>query len=309
MIVKPIIFIGFGRSGTTVLFNTFAARPDLAWFSQYLNRMPWLPAVSTLARLADLSPALRRPAAHRRTGGRSDRARALLDDLRVGPSEANLLWRHYCGKRFLNDFLIDVEATDRERRRMRGAVAKALRYQGKPRFATKITGPARIGYLTSIFDDALFVHVVRDGRAVINSLLGVNFWRDSWRLREPAWANGLSDADLRRWDEFGRSPLALAALEWCAVVDRARDEARQIAPGRYAEVRYEDFLAEPHRTLDRIANFCELPRSPEAHDYLDRHVSLRGDDQRWRERFDAEERRMVDELMAESLVAFGYDPR
>ena len=39
-IEKPIVFIGVGRSGTTVVYDTFAARGDLAWFSQYLNRLP-----------------------------------------------------------------------------------------------------------------------------------------------------------------------------------------------------------------------------------------------------------------------------
>jgi hypothetical protein len=303
-IYKPIIFVGFGRSGSTVLFDTFAARPDIAWFSQYLNRLPRLPSISVLSRLADVAPALRRPPGYRR----SDRGSATLDNLRVGPSEANLVWRDCCGQRFLEDFLLGETATSEQRRRARSIVSQVLRYHGKARFATKLTGPARIGFLTSIFDDAFFVHVVRDGRGVVNSLMNVEFWRDTWRLSEPAWANGLTDADLKRWEEYGGSPLALAALEWCAVVDRAREEAELLPPGRYLEVRYEDFLADPHRVIDRIADFCELQRAPAAHDFIDRHLTLHAVNYRWRERFSSDELEMLSELMGESLEAFGYAP-
>jgi hypothetical protein len=302
-IYKPIIFVGFGRSGTTILFNTFAARPDIAWFSQYLNRLPRLPSLSVLSRLADVSPVFRRPTGYRR----SDRAAALLDNLRVGPSEANLLWRDLCGQRFLEDFLLGETATREQRQRVRSTVIKVMRYHGKPRFATKLTGPARIEFLTSIFDDALFVHVVRDGRAVVSSLMNVDFWRDTWRFREPAWANGLTDADLRRWDEHGRSPLALAALEWCAVVRRAREEAELLTPERYTEVRYEDFLADPHGVLDRIADFCQLHRSPAGHEFLERHVRLHDVHNAWREGFSSGELKMLGELMDESLADFDYE--
>ena len=39
---RPIFFVGAPRSGTTVLFEIFAARDELAWPSQYLERAPGL---------------------------------------------------------------------------------------------------------------------------------------------------------------------------------------------------------------------------------------------------------------------------
>ena len=55
-IEKPIVFIGVGRSGTTVVDDTFAAHSDLAWVLQYLNRLPQPPSVTLLSRLADRVP-------------------------------------------------------------------------------------------------------------------------------------------------------------------------------------------------------------------------------------------------------------
>jgi Sulfotransferase family len=291
---RPIIFVGAPRSGTTLVFNTFAARPDLAWFTQHLNRLPRWPAVTVLARLADLNAGLRKSI------DRSDRRRHPLEKLRVGPSEAYGVWKRCCGDRFLFDFLHDQEASATERQDMRKLVGKLLRYEGKERFATKITGPARISYLSSIFPDARFVHVIRDGRAVVGSLLEVQFWRGTWREREVAWTGGLTDEELALWRERNQSPVVLAALQWRAVVRTAREEAQQVGD-RYAEVHYEDFVAEPDAVLDEMATFCELPPSERTHDFLRDRVDIRDMNQRWREAFEPAEIEMLDELIGDEL--------
>jgi len=300
LIEKPIFLLGMPRSGTTLLFHVLAARPDLAWFSQHLERAPRFPAVSVVSRLADLTPAARRAI------GRSDQHRPWLEKLRVGPSEAYTVWERCCGRRFRYDFLLGTSATADERRRARSTVGRVLRYQGKPRFAAKITGPARVEYLTSIFPDARFVHVIRDGRAVAQSLMRVHFWRDSWRMHEPAWTGGLSDADLAEWERFERSPLALAAIQWRVVVRSAREEAAGLAPDRYAEIRYEDFVASPHRLLDELAATCDLGPSPKSSAFLDSRIALRDMNFQWRERFSDHEIAALDAIMGETLAEHGY---
>lgn len=283
-----------------MVFNVFAARPDLAWFSQHLSRFPRWPAVTALARLADFDRGFRKSI------DRSDRRRHRLEKLRVGPSEAYGVWEHYCGERFLFESLRDSRATDQQAEALRALVVKLLRYQGKERFATKVTGPARIGYLSSIFPDALFVHVIRDGRAVTSSLLDVHFWKGTWREREVSWRGVLTEAELQRWRELDESPLALAALQWQAIIRGAREEAERFAPGRYEELRYEDFVARPERTLARATRFCQLPDSVEALAFLDRRVELRNMNYRWRERFDPDDRALLDEVIGSTLVELGY---
>ncbi len=297
---KPVFFVGMPRSGTTVIFEVFAARRDVAWFSQHAERAPWLPQVALLSRMADISPAMRRSV------GRTDQVRSWLEKARIGPNEAYAVWERCCGKRFLYDYLLGATATDEERDCLRRVVSQTLRFHGKPRFAAKITGPGRIGYLRSIFPDARFIHVVRDGRAVVRSLLRVYFWKDTWRMNEPAWQNGLTETDLAAWAKAGRSPLALAAVQWSRVTQSIREEAASVAPGAYAEIRYEDFVKAPGETLNRIAEAAEMPPSPEAEAFLERRVHLRDMNYQWQTTFTPEEIETATGLMKAELEAFGY---
>jgi hypothetical protein len=298
---RPIFFVGMPRSGTTVIFHLFAAHPDLAWFSQLHERFPSLPSLALLSRLADLSPAARKAITV------SEEHRPWLEKLRIGPSEAYGVWDQCCGEKFRYGFLLGERADAAERRRTRKMVAAVTRYHGRPRFSTKITGPARIGYVSSIFPDARFVHVIRDGRAVVQSLLRIGFWRDTFRLREPAWRGGLTEDDLQRWRAAGESPLALAAIEWGAVIAAARQEAGSLAAGRYAEVRYEQFVAEPEATIRRILEHCRLEDSSRHRDLLERRIELRDRTETWRQRFDRDQLRMLEGLIGEQLADLGYE--
>lgn len=296
---RPIFVVGAPRSGTTVIFNTFAARPDLAWFTQHLNRLPGWPSVTALARLADLFPQARKSIT------RSDTARRWWEKARIGPVEGYPVWERYAGRRFVYESLVGEHPTPEQRDELRTLVGKLVRYQGKDRFATKITGPARIGFLADAFPDALFMNVIRDGRAVARSLLRVDFWSGTWRETSVAWEGVLGEADLGRWREVGEPPLGLAALQWQALVRAAREEAKQYVPERYAEVRYEDFVADPHATIDEMTSFCELPAAAEPHEFLDARVEVR-DMNRGSADASESERELLDELIGGELAALGY---
>ncbi len=299
---QPIFLVGMGRSGTTVMFEVFAAHPDLAWFSQLFQRLPRFPIVTAFSRAVDWTQWMKK------AKSRSDEQRPWLEKLRLGPTEAYAVWERYCGEEFLYDYLLGVEATDAERRRLRHLVSSVIRYQGKQRFAAKITGPARLEYLVSIFPDARFVHVIRDGRAVVRSLMQYPYWRDTWRLNRPAWNGGLGDGELGQWEAYNHSPLALAAIQWRAVVRSARQEAMRFAPTRYCEIRYEDFVANPHRALDELTTFCDLRPSARPREFLDRRYELRDMNPRWSAVFDSDELGMLNEVMGTTLEELGYGP-
>jgi hypothetical protein len=289
------------RSGTTLLFATFAAHPRLGWFSQYQDRFPSLPGVAALRRAADLAPGARK-GVRRHTD-----ARRLAQTLQIAPTEAWAIWERCCGEKFSFEYLRETTATPEERECLRRRVRRTLRLQGKKRFATKITGPARIGYLSSVFGDATFVHVIRDGRAVAESLMRVPFWKDTFRLNFPAWRGGLAAPDIAAWRERGSSPLELAALQWREVTSGARDEARELAPGHYHEVRFEDFIRRPHETIDDILGASDLEIAPEVHHYVDTRVEIKNLSDAWRERIAPAETETLESLCGGLLEELGYD--
>jgi hypothetical protein len=297
---RPIFFVGMPRSGTTLVFEAVAAHEDLAWLSQHVQRAPRIPAVAALSRLTGATHRMRRSV------GRSDQLRPSLERLRIGPVEAYGFWEDCCGEKFRYDYLLGVKASPEEREEVRSRISRVMRYHGKSRFAAKVTGPGRIAYLTSIFPDARFVHVIRDGRAVVSSLLRVRFWRERNRMNEPAWRNGLTAEDLADWDRYDRSALALAAVQWRRVVETTRAEGERVAADRYGEIHYEQFVGSPHSVLEAVEGFCELASSASAERFLDSRFELRDMNLQWRTHFDADEVEILDELIGPTLSGVGY---
>lgn len=295
---RPIFLVGMGRSGSTLVFEALCTHPHLAWFSQYLNRRPGFPILAMLSRTADV-PLLRRmtPPSNQPHGWR--------DRVRVGPAEAYRVWELCCGSKFPDHYLLDVTASPAERSRTRHLIDQVCRYHGRARFCAKLTGPGRIGYLSSIFPDARFVHIVRDGRAVVRSLMHVPFWGNTIRLREPAWRDPQIDPKLADLED----PLLLAATQWSLVLETIRQEARRHAPRRYAELRYEDFLAAPYDAIDAMTAFCELPVSRGPHRFIERSTDRRPVSSGWGPEFTAEDPVRVERAIEDTLARFGYGPR
>ncbi|NIA11795.1 MAG: hypothetical protein GWP10_19240 [Nitrospiraceae bacterium] len=204
IIHKPIFMIGMGRSGTTCISEAISLHKDLGWFSIYIQHFPTLPWLALLDRITTVPKIgwyLR--GKKRQEGGLGSLIRKYLPY----PSETYSVWTRFCGEKFAFDYLIGQTASEEEKRLIVTYLKKVLRYQGKKRFFGKFTGPPRIQYLNSIFSDAYYIHIVRDPRAVVSSLLKAKFWREGGGLVRPWWRNGLPDEYIREWEDSGRSPL------------------------------------------------------------------------------------------------------
>lgn len=195
-----------------------------------------------------------------------------LDDLKLARSSAwqNRLWRRLPAEvtrkgsarfapsegyrvlaREVSPMLVDPvrdltarDATPWLRDRLTTFVEDRSRRLDAPVFLHKFTGWPRAGLLRVCFPDALFIEVVRDGRAVANSWLQMPWWRGH---RGPEdWHFGPLPAELeRQWVEKGRSFPVLAALAWSQLMT-SYDEARaEVPPDRWLRVRYEDVVEAP----------------------------------------------------------------
>jgi hypothetical protein len=173
------------------------------------------------------------------------------------------------------------------------------------RLLVKITAWPRIGFLNEIFEDAKFIHIVRDGRAVASSLLHVDFWR-GW-YGPQAWRAGLlSPEDQATWEAYDRSFVALAGLEW-RIQMRAIDAARRtLDPARFFEVKYETFCQQPLETCRQVLEFAELPGSVDFERQI-RATSIKDMTKRWRDDLTSAQQTLLEELLHEDLQRYGYD--
>jgi len=158
-----------GRSGSTRIFEAMACHPELGFFSARQDQLPRLPLYSLWTRLWIDRPKLWR---HERPAGEPGHWWEHLQDR---PSEGYRIWEACCGAPFRDEFLLGQSAGEAERRAIQRFSRCVLRYQGRQRLLAKFTGPPRITYLRSLFPHPTFVHVVRDPRAVVPSLLAAPF--------------------------------------------------------------------------------------------------------------------------------------
>jgi hypothetical protein len=131
-------------------------------------------------------------------------------------------------------------------------VASHLRAEGKPRFINKnTTNTIRMRYLNRLFPDAYFVHLVRNPRAVVASLLKVSWWPDlpvwCWDNRTPT-----------EWVRAGNCPEVLAAELWRREVEVALADRECLPATRYLQIRYEDLVQDPRAVAARTLDFAEL---------------------------------------------------
>jgi hypothetical protein len=286
-LTKPIILVGTGRCGSTIFHRLLATHPQLMWLSGFALKYPTKPDWNRWAVTAVGNPLVRR----------------LLGD-KIRPGECYRFWDTYAyGFSEPCRDLVRADVTPRVKKQVRAVLERMLTPRHN-RLLVKITGWPRIGYLNEIFEDAKFVHIVRDGRAVASSLLHVNFWR-GW-YGPHGWRAGLlSPEDQATWEGYDRSFTALAGLEWRIQMRAIEAARRALDPKLFLEIKYEAFCEQPLETYRRVLEFAELPQSAE----LERQVkaaSIKSTSNRWRDDLTAGQQAMLNDLLREDLLRYGY---
>jgi hypothetical protein len=121
--------------------------------------------------------------------------------------------------------------------------------RGKPRWGDKTPMYMQnLRLLERLFPDALFVHLIRDGRDAATSFLSMpqGIVTENW---------------MHPHDPAG------FACQWRTEVKAARRLGRHVGRGRYLEVRYEELVEDVHGVLERICEFAGLPYEPGMADY------------------------------------------
>jgi omega-hydroxy-beta-dihydromenaquinone-9 sulfotransferase len=237
----PIAIVGCGRSGTTLLYRMLCCHADLAWFSNVTDRWPSFPALAALSNAYPITA-----------------SRGIETSLVPIPSEGYPFWNELTRIDALprDEPLTEHDVSSRAKALAKKRMGAIMRFQRKPRFLNKATrNVRRLRYVEALLDDVVFVHVLRDPRATVASLLRVAFWPDI-----PVWCE--DNVTPRTWVRMGKDETTLAARLWASDVERARADAAAIDPDRLIEVRYEDLAQDPWNVVSGVARWARLPMNP-----------------------------------------------
>jgi hypothetical protein len=146
--------------------------------------------------------------------------------------------------------------------------------------------------------EALFVHIIRDGRDIALSLKKMGGFKPL------------------PWDRESRS-LEATALYWEWMVQKGRAYGRQI-PSDYLEIHYEDLVSDPRRTLQTLGRFLDHDldydriQSAGLGRLRDSNSSFREEQggphplNRWKERLSQQEIAALEAMVGPCLEEVGY---
>jgi len=292
-IIKPVFFIGMGRSGSSIIYEVIAHHEKLAWFSKYNTRIVRFPEITV---------------AHRLFGNyigekKQGQKISIFNKILPAPSEAYPVWEYLAGVKFRDSFMSDIIATHEEKKRIEHYISKLMIWQRKPRFLAKITGPPRIQYLHSIFSDSVFIDIIRDPRAVISSLLNVDFWKRKG-LDKEHWKGTLSEKDKEEWQKNNFSPVALTALEWRAVYKETLYE-NQTTKASYYRIKHEEFIDNPYDITKNILEISDLPFSDKIKRYLKRNT-YKNTNYKYKKYLDNQSIKIIETICNDQMQELGY---
>lgn len=268
-IKAPIFIIGTPRCGSTMLQDLLSAHPAIGYFTHAMGSFvdPTLyRAVDWMSRHSGLSVRGERylkDSVFVDTYSPSEAMRFWLEQLQLDPYA--LTWP----RRRIADF--QPEQIDSIRRTIRYVLAcfnggRGMRFLNKsPALLTEVL------LLQDIFPDARFIHLVRDGRMVANSLLKLNQRQREQDLKvdHPLFrakpfipyprVPGLEQAIA----QYGVDDLRVTAIVWDSSV-KLVDEFRPHLP-HFHQLRYEDFVAAPRTELAALLEFCGLDMPDASH--------------------------------------------
>ncbi len=259
-------------------------------------------------------------------------------DVFAVPYDVNFIWR-LGNEGHPHDELAPEQIDARSAQKIRKALRRAAKIPvGHPGMVLEktVSNTLRVEFVDRVFPHARYIHLVRDGRRVVESAarmweappdpayllaklrvfplrsvryggwFAANLARGAWQRRMggrsaralwgPRYAGIVEDAT--RLDT-----LALAARQWCASVRRARQGLARIEPARVHQVRYEALVADEAA----LGGVCEFLRLADPGPVLERYRATvkRGGQDGW-QRLDPAAQAQVVTLLAPQLAALGY---
>lgn len=291
---KLALLVGAGRSGTTLLYKCISLHPEAGYISNYDERLPsWMPA-PLLSRWIAPYPSLKAMTWFKGGNAYFD-SRPYLKRLLPTPAEGEIIY-HNCGLPLIPQD--GYQLSDKTLYALQQRFNKLTRLSGSRVFLSKRTANnRRIAWLNEAFPDALYIHLIRDGRAVAHSLGQVKWWgkHKIW------WA----DATVKELTDQGYDPLEICAKNWVEEVKAIKAGLETVPSHRKHELHYEALMDYPLREISKILNFLGLSENQKFGAVFSA-LNLKERPEPWRTRWSKVELDRVTATQEPLLREFGY---
>jgi hypothetical protein len=179
--------------------------------------------------------------------------------------------------------------------------------QGTAHFLHKFTGGSRVPLLHGAFPEARYIHVVRDGRAVANS-----FVKQSWWVRPDGvggvWRTALPEKRLAVLRDHGDSWVLLSGLAWLQMIEDHEADRALVPADAWLDVRYEDVVADPVRSVERMCEHLGLEVTDDLRRAVDAYQLESGRTDGYRRELGQPALDLLTGHLAEQLDRYGYQP-
>ncbi|MGH2641650.1 MAG: sulfotransferase family protein [Actinomycetota bacterium] len=292
---ETAFIVGPARSGTTLLYKALCLHPQVAFISNWRSRFAWLPATAALNRVARRAPSLERAIWFRGSDAYAyGRARRFRDRLFPSPVEGEPVYTRAGVVRPGGPAAGAIDPSV-----ALPAAFDSIRALGSGTclVSKRIANNLRIPQLHDIFPRARFVVLVRDGRAVAESLSRVDWWET-----DHVWWYGGTPS---QWRAEGGDPWEICARNWTEEINAIERGLQAVPSDQVMSLRYEDVVADPQTALESLAGFIGLANDRDWRTSVG-SVPIRDHNEGWKSRLDPDVVERITTFQRPELRRFGY---
>ena len=228
-----------------------------------------------------------------------------------------------------DDRLVADDLTPKIARRIDDRFSRFLTESGRSRFAEKTPSNClRLPFIHALYPDARLIHLVRDGRAVVASMMRMlakppDRGRLVARFRETPWRDlpalapllfrGVIAPRFRRkgkpfwgprppgWESWLDLPVpTMLARQWKSLEETAKANVALFPASQRCEIRYEDLVTDPSETLAPAWNIAGLPPLAESFACHPERAES------WRTELDRDTIELIETEAGDCLETLGY---
>ncbi len=255
-IEKSIFVVGVPRSGTTLLYRLLAQHSDLAWFSRTDEKKFLNP---DFIKKSDKLDIITKNILENEKNLGINQSK---EDIRI-PAELSFVYDEVFEKNW------KVKVHEQNLEILISEITNLLKLAGKKRYLNKTPhNSIRIRKINEIFPNSKFIHIIRDPRSVVNSMLERAKKLDSSYFGIP----------IKKKFGFLTNPIEKHSLQWKQVVKEIIDTSKELEDNQFFQIKYEELTDKPDYWLEKITNFCELPSFNYIYDKGERVFNLEKED-------------------------------